>query len=156
MEGAGINEFGFENSNYNAEEWQEIMLKEKLKNDLRNPPHNSRVVSRREISPHQTYWVSPESYFTDFGVSNIENDNTPSSGLFRHKISRLDSDKTRPKQQMGDDSFIEEELEYPEQDHSEYDDCKKDDLPPSEVTDHSDITRVERPTRIQSQNPVQP
>ena len=156
MEDAGINEFGFENSNYNAEEWQEIMLKEKLKNDLRNPPQNSRAESKEEIKPNETFWVSPESYFTDFGVTNIENDNTPSSGLFRHKISRLDSDKTRPKQQMGDDSSIDEEQDPTEQDHSQSDDCKKNYLPPSEVTDHSDITRVERPTRIESQNPVQP
>jgi hypothetical protein len=99
----------------------------------------------------EAYTISPKSYFTDFAVSRFGSGKTRSDGLFRHKLSRLDSEKTRPMQQMGDDSSIEEE-----QDHDGSDDCKRDYLPPSELTDLSDIAEVESRSRIESQNPVQP
>jgi hypothetical protein len=74
----------------------------------------------------------------------------PSDGLISIKLSILDGEMTRPIQQMGDSSIEEEE------DHGYSEDCKREYLPPSELTDLADVTGNEGSSRLASQGVVKP
>jgi hypothetical protein len=74
----------------------------------------------------------------------------PSDGVVSIKLSILDNEMTRPIQQMGD-SLIEDE-----EDESDSDDCKREYLPPSELTDLSDVKGNEGRSRLANQGVVKP
>jgi hypothetical protein len=74
----------------------------------------------------------------------------PSDGVISIKLSIFDNEMTRPIQQMGD-SLIEDE-----EDDSDSDDCKREYLPPSELTDLSDVKGNEGRSKLESQGVVKP